>query len=91
MKSDYSYKFQEDKIQEDQIQNYKTSELHLLGLCMLSRKAFLKVEEELGIENFTDKHIQTALEIIGNIYADGCEDINVSKLVSRLSEKKTNS
>ena len=88
MKPDYSYKFQEEKTQANEVQDYKTSELHLLGLCMMSRKAFLKVEEELGIENFSDTHIQKALELIGNIYADGSDEINISKLVSRLSGEK---
>ena len=88
IRAGYSYRAKHENKNIAEKPDYKTGELHLLGLSLLSRKAFIAVEEELGIENFTDSYIREAFEIISDIYSDGCGQINISKLISRLAEKK---
>jgi DNA primase len=88
VKTDYSYKSNETIKGPEEKLDYKNSELHLLGLSLLDRKAFITVKNEVGIENFSDGFIREAFNLVDDIYSDGCDEIKISKLISRLEGKK---
>lgn len=89
VKPDYSYHYASEIAQEKNSNNYRSSEVHLLGLAIVNKKMFIKMKAELGMDKFCDPHVRTALGIVNEMYDKGDEKINPGKLLSRL-EKNSN-
>jgi DNA primase len=85
VKPDYSYHYESEAKVDKNSRNYRNSELHLLGLAILDRKVFTKVQTELGLDMFRDKSVRSVLDIAETIFQKEGE-INLGKLLSRLEK-----
>jgi DNA primase len=89
VKPGYSYHYASEVKAEPNSNNYKSSEVHLLGLAIVNKKMFTKLKAELGLDKFCDPHVKTALEIVNEMYNNGDEEINPGKLLSRLEHSNS--
>jgi DNA primase len=82
---DRAYHFTREDV--DKIQhNYRSSEVHLLGLSILDESRFRIVEKELGVESFHDLNVRKVMETIKDIFDRGEKGINPGKLLSRFEK-----
>ncbi|MDD3088843.1 MAG: DNA primase [Candidatus Omnitrophica bacterium] len=84
VKPDYSYHYASEVRTEGSARNYRSSEVHLLGMAITGRKYFEKLDRELGLGMFKDPAVKRVMRSVGEMYAAGNGDINASKLSSRL-------
>lgn len=68
--------------------NFRTSEIHLLGLACARKEVFKKIQDELGLENFLDESVKKVIQIIGICIASGEKKIAPGKVVARLDGDK---
>jgi len=88
VKPDYSHHYEPETTPDRNTTSYSKSEVHLLGLAMLSRKSFLKIRENLGLDQFMDSNIIKVLTLVADFYDKDEGDINAGKLLSRLENEE---
>ena len=52
VKPDYSYHYAKEAVTDKKSHNYRKSETHLLGLAMIDKSKFERINKELGIDKF---------------------------------------
>ncbi|MDD4957176.1 MAG: DNA primase [Candidatus Omnitrophica bacterium] len=85
---DYSYRFTADKKKTDEKRDlYNSGELHLLGLAISSRSMFESIENDLGLDRFTDNNIKKALMALKQMMDEGgTVNVTPGKFLSRIEE-----
>jgi len=86
VKPDYSYRHEEGDGEPLEGHNFRSSEVHLLGLAILDKKMFDRVQGELGLDKFRDESVKKAIGIVSDLFGKGEEKINPGKLLSRLEK-----
>jgi DNA primase len=86
VKPDYSYHYASGSKVNQASRNYKSSEIHLLGLAISDKKMFDRIQSELGLDKFRDRNVNKVIRIVGDLYDKGEKDINPGKLLSRLEK-----
>ncbi len=84
VKPDYSYHYESEVKIDGDPRNYRSSEIHLLGLAISDRKMFKRLSEELGLGMFRDIKVSRVLGVVGDCYREDSGSINPGKLISRL-------
>jgi DNA primase len=84
VKPDYSYRHEEVDETPSEGRNFRSSEIHLLGLVILDKKMFDRVQGELGLDKFRDESVKKAIGIVSDLFGKGEEKINPGKLLSRM-------
>lgn len=83
VKADYSYHYEKEGETDKASCDYRGSETHLLGLAIMDKRAFNRINKDLGIDKFCDASIKKVMAILNDFF--GAEDeINPGKLLSRL-------
>lgn len=83
VKPDYSHHYASEAQVEKGPNNFKSSEVHLLGLAVTSREDFAKIKNDLGLDMFRDRAVKSILAVLDDLYLKGAEEPNPAKLSSR--------
>ncbi|MBD3427260.1 MAG: DNA primase [Candidatus Omnitrophica bacterium] len=86
VKPDYSYHYASEAKVDLESKNYKSSEIHLLGLAMMSGENFKRIKSALGLDKFCDPKVKLVFMKVQKMYEEGAQNINPGKLLSRLEE-----
>lgn len=86
VKPDFSSRYEREPNIDKVIRNYRNSEVHILGLCILDESRFRIVENEIGSEGFHDDDINRAMRAIKEMFDKGTGPINPGKLLSRVDK-----
>jgi hypothetical protein len=88
VKPDYSYHYDSEAKVDTTSNNYRKSEIHLLGLAIVNKDVFSTIQNTLGLEKFRDKSVKQILEVVEGFFQKN-EKIDLAKLLSRF-EKNNN-
>jgi len=86
VKPDYSYHYDSEAKVDKRSRNYRSSEIHLLGLAITEKRFFEKVDNELGLDKFRDPAVLKVLSELGVLFREGESSVNPGKLVSRFEK-----
>ena len=86
VKPDYSYNSETEV--ESETYNHSSSEIHLLGLALISSDMFSKIEKSLGIDGFRDRNIKEAMKELEGMYSSGMQEISPGKLLGRFEGRE---
>ncbi len=84
VKPDYSYHYASEAKVDVEVTNYRSSELHLLGLALSAKRVFTLIQRELGLHMFRDINVKKVMDMLERFYDENDENINVGKLMSRM-------
>ncbi len=85
VKPDYTYHFDGGAAETaKQARKFRSSEIHLLGLAISSRKYFKRIDTEFGFDKFRDEHVVRVVKVLRTLFDGTAEEISPSKLLSRL-------
>ena len=87
VRPDYGYR-KEVESDDGEILEYRKAEKHLLGLAIINRKIFDKIIEKIRLNDFRDVYIRKAMEMVGECYASGEDNINVGKVLGRIKDDR---
>lgn len=86
VRPDYTYRYSKEAEVDRSSRNYRSSEVHILGLAMLDEGRFRLVEKELGIGCFQDPDVRKVMEVVRSSF-DKCQGgVNPGKLLSRMEK-----
>ena len=86
VKPDYSYHYAKEGETDRTSNNYRASEVHLLGLAMMDEGKFKRIESELGLDQIRDRDVRKVMDMVGEVFASGMKEVSPGKLLSRLEE-----
>ncbi|RKY42692.1 MAG: DNA primase [Candidatus Makaraimicrobium thalassicum] len=86
VRPDYSYRYASESNVDRKSRNYRSSEIHLLGLAILGRDKFFRIQDELRLDMFRDRSVRKIIRLLGDLFNGGEKDINPGKLLSRLEK-----
>jgi len=86
VKPDYSYRYELESKVDRTSRNYRSSEIHLLGLAISDKKLFDRIQSELGLDRFRDSNDNKVIQAVSDLYGKGEQSINPGKLLSRLEK-----
>ncbi len=86
VKPDYSYRYELESKVDRTSRNYRSSEIHLLGLAISDKKLFDRIQSELGLDRFRDSNVNKVIQAVSDLYGKGEQSINPGKLLSRLEK-----
>ena len=86
VKPDYSYHYEQEARVDTASRNYRSSELHLLGMAITEKALYGKVRDQLGLDKFRDATVIKVMAALGGIYDGGQDRINPGKLISRFEK-----
>ena len=84
VKTDYSYRYETEGKVDRSSRNYKSSEIHLLGLAVTDKKDFERIKLDMGLDMFRDTAVRAVAALAEEFYAKGEERISPGKMLSRL-------
>ncbi len=64
--------------------NFRSSEIHLLGLACAEKEVYKKIQDELGLENFLDENVKKVIQVVGMCMESGEKKIVPAKIIARL-------
>ncbi len=86
VKPDYTYHYSKEAEVDRSSRNYRSSEVHILGLAMLNEDRFRLVEKELGIGRFQDPDVRKVMEVVKAAFDKREGGVNPGKLLSRMEK-----
>ncbi|MEA3488965.1 MAG: DNA primase [Candidatus Omnitrophota bacterium] len=83
VKPDYSYHYETEAGVDTNSRNYRSSEIHLLGLAISDCKMFDRIRGDLGLDKFRDPNVKKVMMSIQGLFDKGGKEITPGKLLSR--------
>jgi len=84
VKSTRSGKNESVNLTKQRTENFRSSEIHLLGLACAKKEVYEKIKDELGLENFLDESVKKVIQVVGMCMESGEKKIVPGKVLSRL-------